>query len=233
MVRKTHHEVRGVMASIYCDGACSKNGTKGAVGGWAWAYWSGEARGEPIRYAADKLRSTPSTPATNQRAELTALLEAIRWCTGYGMRSLTIYTDSQYALNCASKWGPSWKRKGWKRDSGEPLQNLDIIKPLVDAWKPIWHLEHVRGHQTGSSPHVFGNNWVDKAAVEAAQGCILANTEYIPLVEHEVLAISLTPQDVIEHVPALRPLPKPVTKPVAKAVGPAKQADLRMWFGGP
>jgi len=46
------------------------------------------------------------------------------------------------------------------------------------------------------------------------------------------LAISLTPQDVIEHVPAFpKPLAKPVTK--AKAVGPAKQADLRMWFGGP
>lgn len=233
--------------SIYCDGACSGNGTKKAVGGWAWAYWPGEARGAPTRYAADKLATT--VPATNQRAELTALLEALRWCSGYGMRSLTIYTDSMYALNCTSKWGPSWKRKGWKRDSGEPLQNLDLIKPLVDLWKPVWCLEHVRGHQTGTSPQVIGNNWVDKAAVEAAQGLTLSNTEFVPLAEHDVIAVSLKPGDIIEHVldssappspeSELLPVKKPIKKvapgpcfPRTEVAGPVKQADIRTWFGG-
>jgi ribonuclease HI len=229
--------------SIYCDGACSGNGTKKSVGGWAWAYWPGEARGNPTRYAADKLKVTAQMPATNQRAELTALLEALKWCSGYGMRSLTIYTDSMYALNCASKWGPSWKRKGWKRDSGEPLQNLDLIKPLVELWKPVWRLEHVRGHQTGYSPQVIGNNWVDKAAVEAAQGLALSETDYVPINEHDVIAVSLTPGDmVIEHVDSSAP-PSPeatlppvkklikneIKNPIKKPV--VKQADIRSWFG--
>jgi ribonuclease HI len=192
-----------------------------------------------MRYAADKLKVTPSLPATNQRAELTALLEALRWCSGYGMRSLTIYTDSMYALNCASKWGPSWKRKGWKRDSGEPLQNLDLIKPLVDLWKPVWQLEHVRGHQTGSSPQAFGNNWVDKAAVDAAQGLPLSSTDFVPLVENDVIAVSLKPGDIIEHVLDSSAPPSPEStllvlpkKSKVKVTAPVKQADIRSWFGG-
>lgn len=212
--------------SIYCDGACSGNGTKRSNGGWAWAYWPGEARDNPTRFAADKL-ATVHGPATNQRAELTALLEALKWCSVYGVRTLTIYTDSMYALNCASKWGPSWKRKGWKRDSGEPLQNLDLIKPLVDLWKPIWRLEHVRGHQTGSSPQVFGNNWVDKAAVEAAQGISLDRTDSVPIIEHDVLSLSLT-ADVIEHV-GEEVVEFKKKKPITKSV--VKQADIRTWFG--
>lgn len=224
-------------ASIFCDGACSGNGTKKAVGGWAWAYWPGEARGEPLRCAAAALAATAATPATNQRAELTALLEALRWCAGYGMRALTIYTDSLYALNCTTKWGPSWKRKGWKRDSGEPLQNLDLIKPLVELWKPVWRLEHVRGHQTGSSWQAFGNNWVDRAAVDGAQGRALSNTGYVPLVEHDVLAVSLKTGDVIEHVldSSAPPSPEMVLIPAVKkkvVKGPVKQADIRAWFGG-
>ena len=235
-------------ASIFCDGACSGNGTKKSVGGWAWAYWPGKARGEPTRYAANRLAATAGQPATNQRAELMALLEALRWCSGYGMRSLTIYTDSMYALNCASKWGPSWKRKGWKRDSGEPLQNLDLIKPLVDLWKPIWRLEHVRGHQTGSSWQAFGNNWVDKAAVDGAQGLTLSKTEFVPLAENDVLAVSLVAGDTIEHLdvvsvidsPAsLLPVEKPDeksnvkpnVKPKIQIKGPVKQTDIRSWFG--
>jgi ribonuclease HI len=198
-----------------------------------------------MRYQADKLKVTPHEPATNQRAELTALLEALRWCSGYGMRSLTIYTDSMYALNCASVWGPSWKRKGWKRSSGEPLQNLDLIKPLVDIWKPIWELKHVRGHQTGSSPEAFGNNWVDKAAVEGAQGFVLNKTEFVPVAENEVLALSLVAGDLIEHVvdspgtPSLELLPKAKVvlkkdkeKVKEKVKTPVKQSDIRSWFGG-
>ena len=159
------------MASIFTDGACSGNGTARAVGGWAWAYWPGMARGEPTATRAAALRAPPH--ATNQRAELTAILESLRWASasGLGRAAVTIYSDSLYSINCASKWGPSWKRKGWKRDSGEALQNLDLIQPLVELWMTgRWPLVHVRGHQTGASPEVWGNNWVDRAAVAGARG---------------------------------------------------------------
>jgi hypothetical protein len=131
-----------------------------------------------------------------------------------------------YAINCTSKWGPGWKRKGWKRDSGEPLQNLDLIQPLVDLWKPCWILQHVRGHQTGSGPFVHGNNWVDRAAVMAAHGSPLTNK----VLKHSVLILNIPEspsttspspsKDTIEHVKHTVSL-----KPMV-----AKQADLRTWF---
>ena len=189
------------MPSIFCDGACPGNGTKNAYGGWAWAYWSGAVRGEPAHFGAGKLKGD----ATNQRAELTALLEAIQWAASTGT-AVGIYSDSQYAINCTTKWGPGWKSKGWTRASGEPLQNLDLIKQLVDIWKPCWPLHHVRGHQTGSSPEAYGNNWVDRAAVAAAQG--------------------IQNPDTIQHVQPVQPV-QPIQSFQHIAL---KQSDIRNWF---
>jgi ribonuclease HI len=139
-----------------------------------------------------------------------ALLEAIR----YGVDA-TIYTDSMYAINCTSVWGPGWKRKGWKRDSGEPLQNLDLIQPLVELWdKKRWPLRHVRGHQTGSSPEAYGNNWVDRAAVQASLG----------------ETVFVNNADVISHVEEAPVVKAPVHLTAKKATGLVAQADLRLWF---
>ena len=209
------------MASIFCDGACPGNGTARAIGGWAWAYWPGIAKGEPTFSGAAKLATDGGHPATNQRAELTALLEALRFVAKRpDLTPVTIYTDSMYSLNCTTKWGPGWKRKGWKRDSGEPLLNLDLIMPLVELWRPSVPLVHVRGHQTGSGPEVHGNNWVDRAAVAAAHG---------PLQLHSLPAPDI---NIIEHV--IEPTIKEKVKErvqVKANPGVLKQADIRMWFG--
>lgn len=154
------------MGYIFCDGACSGNGTARAVAGWAWGYWPGHVAGPPARHGSGRL----APPATNQRAELMALLEALRSWSSLNGGPVTVMTDSMYAINCTTKWGPAWARKGWRRDSGEPLQNLDLIKPLVALWRSAWRLEHVRGHQTGGGWQAHGNNWVDRAAVAAAGG---------------------------------------------------------------
>ena len=192
-----------VSGSIFCDGACSGNGTRRAVAGWAWAYWPGAAIGEPMRYAQARLHGDP---ATNQRAELMALLESLRWWREKaGGGPVDVYTDSMYAINCTSKWGPSWKRKGWKRDSGEPLLNLDLIKPLVDMWRPSWRLNHVRGHQKGMSVEAWGNNWVDRAAVAGAAG---DEKSYV-----------FPPADDIPPIPEEPPAPVPVPiRPLTKAI---------------
>jgi len=217
------------MASIFCDGACSGNGTAHAYGGWAWAYWPGIAYGEPKAFAAKKLVAGPGFHATNQRAELMALLEAVRFAlTSQG--PVTIYTDSTYALKCASVWGPAWKKKGWKRDSGEPLQNLDIIKPLVDLWNPKVPLVHVRGHQTGCGPLAQGNNWVDRAAVAAAKGDSIQSGDVI---EHIVDTVQHKPVQQQQQKPQ-QPQPKSLSKteqkkPIITATD-VKQTDIRLWF---
>jgi len=228
------------MASIFCDGACSGNGTRHAYGGWAWAFWPGQAQGEPMHYGAGKLKTMANesvVPSTNQRAELTALLESIKWAAAHPQLKLTIYTDSMYSINCTTKWGPGWRRKGWKRDSGEPLQNLDLIKQLVELWRPCWPLQHVRGHQKGSGPEVHGNNWVDRAAVAAARGEeITANVLALDIpgspslsLTHSTSGFHLAGTDVIEHV--VEESVKPIRKKATVKAMDVKQADIRNWFG--
>jgi ribonuclease HI len=163
--------------SVFCDGACPGNGTARAKAAWAWAFWDcpvAAVRGEPKTWGAAALVGT----ATNQRAELKALLEAVRFCAG--RQGLTIYTDSMYAMNCASVWGPGWKRKGWKREAGE-IMNLDLIQPLVEEWAACKvPLKHVRGHQS-VGPQAHGNNWVDRAAVAAVGGAPSADRPVLPV----------------------------------------------------
>ena len=224
------------MGSIFCDGACSGNGTARAYGGWAWAYWPGLAKGEPAAYGAQKLSEVQKP--TNQRAELTALLEAISFALKQP-GGATIYTDSMYAINCTSKWGPSWARKGWKRDSGEPLLNLDLIKPLVAAWNPTIPLVHVRGHQTGSGPAVHGNNWVDKAAVAAAKGEEIHTVASPSVLALEIPGPEEEEMDTIQHImeeskrpPVVQLIKLEPTAKTLKAEKPKilKQTDLRTWF---
>ena len=213
----------GGMASIFCDGACSGNGTKSAFGGWAWAFWPGPAVGEPTHYDSGRLATDGGNRATNQRAELTALLEALRWAAAHPSISVTVYTDSMYSMNCTTKWGPSWKKKGWKRDSGEPLLNLDLIQPLVTLWASIkTPLQHVRGHQKGNSPEVHGNNWVDRAAVEGARGIQRVQTKDILLLDiPSSPTLSPSPPKPSNHIPSAFPLTS--TKKV-------QQSDIRLWF---
>lgn len=239
-----------VSGSIFCDGACSGNGTRRAVAGWGWAYWPGAAVGEPTRYQHARLQGDP---ATNQRAELTALLMALRWWRDKaGGGPVDVYTDSMYAINCTSKWGPAWRRKGWKRDSGEPLLNLDLIKPLVELWRPSWRLNHVRGHQKGMSVEAWGNNWVDRAAVAGAAGdekaYVFPPADDIPPIPEEAEVPPAAPKkrmqpfdqeapvpkasgfvaDTIEHI--LAPGAKVETKRVVPT-GAVRQTDIRWFFG--
>lgn len=226
--------------SIFCDGACRGNGQRGAVGGWAWAYWNGVASGEPVVWAAQKLATPPGQAATNQRAELTALLESLRWWqnVGGGGGAITVYTDSQYAINCTSKWGPTWRRAGWKRPGGEPLQNLDLIVPLVEIWKPKWKLQHVRGHQVGNTPEVWGNNWVDRAAVSGSQGMgRVASTNMVVSPSNDIpeassfFPVSDSDPDTIAHIPPEVPVRiTPIPPKKATSTAQLRQTDIRNWF---
>ena len=154
--------------SVFCDGACSGNGTAAARAAWAWAAWitpTGDVHvsGEPEVGAAAPLLMEGQT---NQRAELRALLRALEWCNTCappGSR-FVIYTDSMYAIKCTEEWGPAWRDNGWRRPRGGEIANLDIIQELVRLYAcgRDWRLCHVRGHSK-----IYGNEWVDRAAVAA------------------------------------------------------------------
>ncbi len=130
---------------IYTDGACSGNP---GPGGWGWvipdgAFGSGFA---------------PDT--TNQRMELTAVLEAVRAVPG----RLLIVSDSTYVVNCfRDSWWKGWLDRGWKTSAKKPVANQDLWEPLVELYlEREVDFRWVKGHA--------GDQWndiADRLAVEA------------------------------------------------------------------
>lgn len=146
---------------VYTDGACSSNGRKGARAGYGVYFGEGSAHN-----VAERLPGR----ATNQRAEMTAVLVAMR--VSYetqqvsAKRGLSIYTDSSYTLKGVQSWVAGWKRKGWKTADGKDVKNRDIWVQL-DAWKAKYErnrigfeLIWVKGHA-----NIPGNEAADRLAV--------------------------------------------------------------------
>ena len=83
---------------------------------------------------------------TNNMGELTAVLDLLQQTASAG-EDLLIYCDSTYAINSITKWMPGWKRKGWRKGDGKPVQNVEIMKALDAAMQGRQvRFEWVKGH---------------------------------------------------------------------------------------
>jgi ribonuclease HI len=133
---------------VYTDGACSRNP---GPGGWAWIVPDEE-------FAAG---AAPST--TNQRMELTAVLEALQTFDG----PTQIVSDSTYVVNCfRDGWWKNWLARGWRNARREPVANRDLWEPLVDIVRNRDDVtfKWVKGH---NGDHY--NDLVDRLAVDATR----------------------------------------------------------------
>ena len=91
---------------IYTDGGCSGNQSDENIGGWGAILEFGENKKE--------LRGGELN-TTNNRMEMTALLEAFRALKKEGLE-IEIFSDSSYLMNCfREKWYETWRRNGWKK----------------------------------------------------------------------------------------------------------------------
>jgi len=153
---------------IFTDGACTNNGRRNANAAWGFIIVAGKGY-----QVLDKSSGAipKSQQQTNQRAELTALLMGLEASMKYPGQ-IKIWSDSQYSINCASVWGPSWRKKGWTKQGG-PIQHLDLVKQLVDMTNQMTHrLEYkwLKGHKGGDSQYQFPwmfNHQVDALATAA------------------------------------------------------------------
>mgnify|MGYP001164784322 CR=1 FL=1 len=145
--------------TAYTDGACSGNP---GPGGWAWAVPDG-------RWAIGAAAHT-----TNQRMEITAVLEAVRTLAG----PLDVVSDSTYVVNCfRDRWWERWLAKGWRNAQGKPVANRDLWEPLIGLYRTRGDvsLRWVKGHGTDRM-----NDLVDRLAVRAAAEQLTESGEVPP-----------------------------------------------------
>jgi ribonuclease HI len=159
---------------IFTDGACTNNGRKSANAAWGLIVVT-DIGYEVIYKESGAIPK--SEIQTNQRAELKGLLMGLR--TAKKLYDLypgqfTIWSDSQYSINCASVWGPKWKSMGWKKQGG-PIQHFDLIRDLVEETIAMGHkiqYRWLKGHKGGESQHQFPwvfNHQVDALATSALE----------------------------------------------------------------
>lgn len=108
----------GPQSGVFTDGSSVPNP---GPGGWGFVW----VEGGEIR--AQGHGQDPST--TNNRMELTALIEAYRALPVDA--SVTVRTDSRLCVDTITKWAPGWERKGWKKKGG-PIKNLELVQDLLD-----------------------------------------------------------------------------------------------------
>lgn len=92
-------------------------------------------------------------PTTNIRAELYAILVALRIVSGSEYKgAIEIHTDSEYSVNVFNSWIYTWIKNNWKISTGEPVANVDLIiniRQLLDQLRTIGTpvtLHWVRAH---------------------------------------------------------------------------------------
>jgi len=84
--------------------------------------------------------------ATNNQGELMAVLQFFR-ATEHLDDDLLILCDSQYVINCVTKWMPGWKKKGWRKADGKPVMNVELLKEIDAAIVGrTYRFEWVKGH---------------------------------------------------------------------------------------
>ncbi|KAI2465963.1 ribonuclease H-like domain-containing protein [Annulohypoxylon bovei var. microspora] len=120
---------------FYVDGGCRRNGQPDAIGAAAACLLN---RNRTYRRETRPL-STQEYYATNQRAELLAMIVALEWALEKSDElhtnpylDVTIHSDSRYAVGCMSEWIYRWRRNGWKNARGLPVANCDLIREASD-----------------------------------------------------------------------------------------------------
>ena len=121
-----------VTYEAFTDGSTLGNGFKNALGGIG-VYFPEEVgvNNVSLNYAKFVIENPEyaMNKATNNITELLAISIAIQLLTNKFKREypgktiecfrIIVYTDSEYSINCITKWAPTWQKNGWQKKTGK------------------------------------------------------------------------------------------------------------------
>lgn len=80
---------------------------------------------------------------TNNQCELMAInmvysiiLKNIKQLIKYN-KKINIVTDSEYSINCVTKWIKKWQQRNWITGNGTEVKNKDLIVSIYNAMKKV------------------------------------------------------------------------------------------------
>lgn len=145
---------------VYTDGSCINNGTNYAKGGIGIYFPNGELKNLSKSYKLGV--------CTNQKTELYAILTALRYIKqnlDIKKYNIIVKTDSQYSINCITKWIYLWKKNNWMTKNGTPVINREMIE-LINKYYEKYNIEfiHVDAHTHLDDFDSISNEYADKLA---------------------------------------------------------------------
>jgi ribonuclease HI len=139
----------GPKSGVFTDGSCEGNP---GPGGWGFVWVEND---EIVQEKNGRDGDT-----TNNRMELTALIEALRVLPEDA--ETAVYSDSQLCVKTVNEWAAGWERRGWRRKSG-PIANLELVKEFYALARahPGVRIEWIRAHD--------GSRWNEYADALASR----------------------------------------------------------------
>lgn len=156
--------IRNKSIIVFTDGSCLDNGKVNAVGGIGIHFPNGELK--------DVSKIFKNGHCTNQRAELYAILCALRYIKqNIGLKNLhvCVKTDSKYSIDCITKWVNGWIKNGWKTKNNTPVLNKELIE-IIHKYHKCFNIDlvHVNAHSNKKTFDAVANDRADKLAVMAS-----------------------------------------------------------------
>jgi ribonuclease HI len=129
---------------IFCDGGTKNNGSKNAKGGYS-VYFTDESY---YKFNVTKIIKEP----TNNICELRAIKNIFKTISEnpelFKEKNIIICTDSQYSINCLTKWHSGWIKNGWKTAKGQEVKNKELVQQILEYSGNIkFTFKHIYSHQ--------------------------------------------------------------------------------------
>jgi ribonuclease HI len=168
------NDIKWEKIELFTDGSTINNGKNNASGGIGVYFGKNDER----NISKKVINSNKSV--TNNICELLAIklgIEKILETTSkenLKTTTIIIYSDSEYCINCITKWSKNWEKNGWKSSNGKPVKNKELIKYNYDYYNRYRiKFNHVRSHTkapTEASKYKlwYGNEMADKLAKNAS-----------------------------------------------------------------
>jgi ribonuclease HI len=116
---------------------------------------------------------------TNNRAELTAIIESINYLDDNDLlnKKIIIFTDSQYSIYLFNGTAERYEKNNFKNNDID-VPNIDLIKVLLYIKRNFnIVLLKIRAHTDKKDEHSLGNSIADKLANDASQEEIKMNNK--------------------------------------------------------